>query len=170
MADLRNHALWAGLVVFTALVEATWLDVVRFQGVLPDLVLILVVYFALAQGEERAMWTGVLGGTFQDVIGNTGLGHHVICLVVVGFIVGKISHRLITDQPAVKAAFVFVAALLHGVLYTFIAYVMNPQMDALYALAATTVPKAFYTAIVTPLIFFGLDRTRQWNWRWQRGF
>ena len=156
-----TNAYWAALVIFTALVEATWLGLVRFQGVLPDLILVLVIFFALTRGEERAMFTGVVGGLLQDVAGDTGLGHHVLCLVVVGFVVGKVSHRLLVDLPAVKAGFVFLASIAHGILFTTIAYLQHPDMSALYTIGVNVVPSAFYTAVATPIIFFVLTRSKR---------
>ena len=92
---MRRNLLWAVIVVATALVQTTWLDAIRLQGVLPDLTLLLVVYFAIADGEERAMFTGVLGGLYQDVAGNAVLGHHIVCHVIVGYVAGRVAQRLI---------------------------------------------------------------------------
>jgi rod shape-determining protein MreD len=121
---------------------------------LPDLCLILVVYFAIADGEERAMFTGVVGGIYQDVASNTVLGHHVLCLVCVGYAVGRIATRLVTEHPAVKAGLVFVAGLTHGALFQSVLYIQNPDNGFIYPLATLTAPAAFYTALLTPFVFF----------------
>lgn len=154
----RTNAYWAILVVVTVLVEATWLGLIRIQGVMPDLILLLVVYFGINQGEERAMTTGLVGGVLQDVAGDTGLGHHVLCLVIVGFLIGQISHRLITDNPAVKTGLVFCASMIHAMIYVMVDYVQTPDIDALHMLAVSHVPRAFYTALATPIVFYLLDR------------
>jgi rod shape-determining protein MreD len=157
MQRFVRHSVWAAVVILAALIEATWLGVMRFQGVLPDLILLLVVFFGITEGEERAMFTGVMGGLFQDVASNSALGHHVLCLVVVGFVAGRMSHRLVTDHPAVQAATVFAAGLIHGLLFTTIAYIQNPQIGAINLMMTSVVPKAFYTALVTPLVFLAVN-------------
>jgi len=157
---MKKNLLWAVTVIAAALIQTAWLDAVRVQGVLPDLTLLLVVYFALADGEERAMFTGVLGGMYQDVAGNAVLGHHILCHVLVGYVVGRVAARLITEHPAVKTVFVFGASLLHGALFTAILYVQQPGgIRALHTLAASVIPEAFYTALVTPAVFFVLARS-----------
>jgi rod shape-determining protein MreD len=155
---LRRNLLWAALVVTTALVQTTWLGALRVAGVLPDLVLLLVVYFALAEGEERAMFTGVLGGLFQDVAGNAALGHHVLCLVIVGYATGRITLRLVTEHPAIKVGLVFCASLANGLLYATIGYGQRPDVGGWLVITAQVIPGAFYTALVTPLIFVVLER------------
>jgi rod shape-determining protein MreD len=156
---MRKNFIWAGTVLVLSLIETTWLSVVQVQGVLPSLVLLLVVYYALAEGEERAMFTGLLGGLLQDVQANSSLGHHIVCYVIVGYVAGRISTRLVTEHPAVKAGMVFFASVLNGVLYTLIQYVQTPHMRAFYYIGTSVVPSAFYTALFTPLVFFFLIRT-----------
>jgi len=151
---------WAFFVVLAALLEATWMRGLSVQGVVPDLVLVLVVYFAIAEGEERAMFTGLLGGMFQDVAANTPLGQHVLCLVIVGFVLGRMSQRLVTDNPYIKGAAVFLASLVHGNLFITIDYVQKVDIDAVYTMSFSLLPKAFYTAVTTPVIFFIMGRLR----------
>jgi len=155
---MRRNVFWAVLVAATALIQTTWLGAVRIQGALPDLTLLLVIYFALRDGEERAMWTGVLGGLFQDVAGNAVIGHNILCNVVIGYIVARVCQRLITDHHAVRVALVILACLARGVLYTLAFYVQNPDLAAVHHIVVTVVPGAFYTAICALFLFPVLDR------------
>jgi rod shape-determining protein MreD len=161
---------WAALVVAVALLETTWLEAVRVMDVVPDLTLLLVVYFAIANGPERAMFTGVLGGLFQDVARNAVLGHNVLCYVVVGYVSGRIATRLATEHPAVKSGLVFMASLALGLLSIIILYVQDPGISALNNIVARVVPGAFYTALFTPVLFFALDRSfRRSEWAFHGG-
>ena len=45
--DIRKNLLWAVAVIGAALMQTTWLDLIRLADVLPNLTLILVVYFAI---------------------------------------------------------------------------------------------------------------------------
>lgn len=152
-----RHLAWLATVIFFALVQTNWPEALKLQGVVPDLVLIMVVYYAIAEGEERAMFTGLVGGLYQDVAVHTVLGHHVICHVIVGYIAGRVSTRLITEHAAIKAGLVLLASLGQGLLFIFIQYVQQPQRGMLYPLLAVVVPCAFYTAVVAPILFLLLD-------------
>lgn len=154
---LKNIA-WVVVVVCAALVQTTWPDFLKIQGVTPELVLMLVVYFAIAAGEERAMFTGTLGGIYQDVASKVALGHNILCLVIVGYAVGRISTRLVTDHPAVKAGLVLLAGVAQGVLYTLVDYLQHPKDTPVIAtIVSVVVPAAFYTAVITPFVFIVLD-------------
>lgn len=155
---MRRNVLWLVIIIATALIQATWLEAVRVAGVVPDLILLLVVYFAIAFGEERAMYTGVIGGLFQDVANTTSIGHNVLCHVIVAYATGRIANRLVTENPWVKTGLVLCAALVHGLLHSALLYAAQPHLANLGDIIARIVPGGFYTAIVTPIVFFILDR------------
>lgn len=159
---MRKNITWIVVVIATALMQTTWLDAVRLQGVLPDLTLLLVVYYALSEGEERAMFTGLLGGVFQDVASNAVLGHHVLCLVIIGFCVGRMTTRLVTEHPAVKAGLVFVSAVIHGTIYVFVLHLQQPGTHVMNLFATSVIPGAFYSALVTPIVFYIVNRIMKW--------
>ena len=160
LMKMRHNLIWAGMVIVAALVEATWPQALSIQRVVPDLLVVLVVYFSITEGAERGMYTGVLGGIFQDVAGNTGIGHHVLGLFVIGYIVGRMASRLITDNPYVKTVTVLAAAVVHGVLYLVVEYVQKVDMNVVYMMAYSIIPHAFYTALVTPFVFLIAGRLR----------
>ena len=155
---MKKNVLWLVVVITAALVQTTLLDAIKLQGVLPDLMLLLVVYFGIADGEERAMWTGVVGGLYQDIAGDVVIGHHVLCNVIVGYAAGRIATRLITEHPAVKIGSVFFASIVYGLLDTSITYVQQPGVGAIRMIASSVIPSAFYTAILTPVVFWMLAR------------
>lgn len=150
---------WGLLVAATALLQTTWLDAIRVGGAIPDLTLLIVLYFALMEGEERAMATGALGGVFQDVAEDAVLGHNVLCNVLIAYAVGRLATRLVTEHPAVKAFIVLCACLVRGILYIAVLYVQRPDFTAFHHLAGTVIPGAFYSALCTPVVFLFLDRT-----------
>lgn len=150
---MKRNAAWFVLTVTAALLQTTWPDALKLQQVVPDLCLILVVYFAITDGEERAMFTGLLGGVYQDVASQAVLGHHVLGLVLVGYVAGRVGVRLITEHPVVKAGLVFAAGSANGVLFQSILYIQNPDNGFVYPLVTLAAPTAFYTALLTPIIF-----------------
>lgn len=157
---IHKNIIWVVLAIATALIQTTWLaeENFRVMGVSPNLVLLVVIYFAITEGEERAMFTGVLGGLFQDVGSDSVLGHHILCYVVVGFLSGRIAVRLITQHPAVKVGLVCIAGTVDGILYSGIASVQNAQWMMFSDLKRIVIPATLYTALLTPVVFFLMDR------------
>ncbi len=152
---MRKNITWLILVVVAALLQTNWPDFLRVQDVVPNLTLILVVYFALVEGEVRAMLTGLIGGIYQDVATESVLGHHVLCHVILGFIIGRLSTRLIADHPAVRVGLVFLAGFAHGFLYTIILFIQEPGTGAILTIITQVIPGSFYSALITLPCFVG---------------
>jgi len=155
---IREFLVWLVSIVFAALIQTNWPHLLRFQDVTPDIIMVLVVYFAVAYGEERAMFTGVIGGLYQDVAINTTLGHHVLCYVLIGYTIGRLATRLVSEHAAVKAGLVFLASFCQGLLFVMIQYGLQPQRGILYPIINNAAPIAFYSAVITPMVFFVVDR------------
>lgn len=155
---MTRNLCWFLVVVATALIQTTWPDALKLQNVVPNLTLIVVVYFAVADGQERAMYTGALGGIYQDVASNDILGHHILCLVIIGYAVGRFATRLVTEHPAVRVGLVFCAGMIEGILYAAILYIQNPNIGFVYTIATSVTPSAFYTALIAPIVFVALQR------------
>jgi rod shape-determining protein MreD len=150
---MAKNVIWFILVATLALLQSTWPESLKLQRVAPELVLMLVVYFAMVAGEERAMFTGLVGGIYLDVASHSVLGHHVLCFVAVGYVAGRVATRLITGHPAVKVGLVFAAGIVHGILFAAVAYLQNPGKTFVFPLITEVVPSAFYSALLSPLVF-----------------
>lgn len=164
---MRKHLLWVMVTILAAMLETTWLQHISLLRVVPDLTLLVVLYFAMNYGEERAMLTGAIGGIINDIASNETLGFYVLCHVVIGYAAARVSARLITEHPAAKATLVFCASIMFGLLDIAVRYVLDPSIPALNTIIAKVVPGSFYTALFTPVVFFLLDRMfrkpREWK-------
>ena len=78
--------------------------------------------------------------------------------LLVGYVVGRISTRLVTEHPAVKAGLVLCAALADGLLFTVIQYVQEPDLSVVRTILGTVIPGAFYVTLLTPVVFLLLGR------------
>ncbi len=148
------HILWILAILVLVIFQITWPGTLKIEGTVPNLPLIAIIYIALHYGEERAMIASIFAGLYLDVAANSSLGLHILCLVVPGFIFGRISARLISLHPAIKATLVFLATIMYGIIFNVISYFQNPYTNFLFTLIADTIPQAFYTAILTPIVFW----------------
>lgn len=152
------YLFWFLIVIAGSLLQTNWPAFLKFQEVSPDIVLVLVVYFAITFGENLAMFTALVGGLYLDVAINTTLGHHVFCYVLIGYFFGRISTRLITEHEAIKAGLVLLASMMQGILFCSIHYIQRPHVGMLHPLLSNALPAAFYSGLITPIIFLTLDR------------
>lgn len=108
MSGMR--ALLATVAVSVALVlQVTVFPYVAWQGVVPNLVLLVVVAAALVRGAQFAMLLGFAAGVLLDLAppADHVAGRWALALVVVGYVAGRVALDI---KPTVTAVVATVAA------------------------------------------------------------
>jgi rod shape-determining protein MreD len=111
----------AAVVAATALAIAVQTTLARFviRGtVAVDLVLVVVVYAALASGAVTGMLTGTFAGLLQDTLSSGGVvGIGGLAKTIVGFLAGIVATQFIVAQPLPRFVVFFGATLLHALVF-----------------------------------------------------
>lgn len=110
------------VVAGTALALALQTAVARFLSgglVIVDLVLVVVVYAALAAGPVTGLLSGTFAGFVQDALssgtGVVGIGG--LAKTIVGFLTGIIGTQFIIAQPPSRFVAFFLATILHATVF-----------------------------------------------------
>jgi rod shape-determining protein MreD len=112
---------FAGVVLATALAIALQTTLARFVisgTVAVDLVLVVVVYAALAAGPVTGLLAGTFAGLVQDTM-STGelVGIGGLAKTIVGFLAGVVGTQFIVTQPLPRFVVFFGSTLLHAVVF-----------------------------------------------------
>jgi rod shape-determining protein MreD len=109
----------AGVVLATALALALQTTVTRFfrGGLGVDLVLVVVVYAALAAGPVTGLLTGTFAGLVQDALSSGVIGIGGLSKTVVGFLAGIIGTQFIVAHSLPRFVVFFAASVLHAALF-----------------------------------------------------
>ncbi len=156
-----NRLAVVALSLFTALLlQVTVLARLPFLGAKPDLVLVTVVCFALADGPGTGMGAGFGVGLFADLLGSHTLGLLALILCVVGYAAGVIRSyfdRLSTFTPmAVVGGLTAVAVLAYAGIGALLG---DPRVDpdpVLRSLLLTSL----YDVVLTPFVFAAVTALR----------
>ena len=85
----RRFALGAATILTALLVQTTVITRLALPGSPPDLLLVLVVAFALVEGPLSGMATGFVAGVLADLMSDHEVGRIALAYVVVAFLVGQ---------------------------------------------------------------------------------
>ena len=109
------------LLVFSAFIgivlQDTVFNAISIAEGKPDIVLILVVFYALFHGHIHGGLLGVAFGLMEDLMTGRFIGLNAICKGLTGFIVGLMSERLYKNNFSIPVITVFVATFLHSIIY-----------------------------------------------------
>ena len=150
----RQSALVLGLLVLAALaVQTSQLLRFPFSSAKPDLLLALVYYFARYMGAVPGTLLGFGVGLLEDVTNPDALGLGALSKTTVGFLTGRYwaGRRVFKENRRAQALTLFVAVLLHDLLYLLFHSVGHP-LQFLILYARVSLPTAAYTAIFWPAV------------------
>ncbi len=133
-------ALAAALALQTTLAGLT----IRGAGSV-NLVLVAVVYVALAYGPVTGLLAGTAGGLAQDALAGAIVGIGGLSKTLIGFVVGVLSAQFIVSQPLPRFVMFVGATFVHELCF-----------QALYALVESRGVSMQYSAVFTQAIVNGV--------------
>jgi rod shape-determining protein MreD len=113
------RAAWVLLATALALTLQTTLARFVIRGtVAVDLVLVVVIYAALASGPVTGLLTGAFAGLVQDALSSGGvIGIGGLAKTVVGFLAGVVGTQFIVTQSLPRFVVFFGSTIVHGVVF-----------------------------------------------------
>lgn len=120
---MRSQYILSLLIFFPVLlIQTTVVPLISINGVIPDLVLILLVFYAVRQGQIYGTVLGFIYGFFFDLITGSLLGSAMLSKTLTGFIAGYFYNENKQDLYFKSYAFALVVLLcgvIDSIIYSF---------------------------------------------------
>lgn len=148
---LPRFLLGAATVLTAILLQTTVIAVLPLPGAAPDLLVVLIVAYALVEGPLQGMTTGFVAGVLVDALADHQLGRLALAYALVGYLAG-----LIHDDTERSTLVPFAAVALGGAvgLLTFAAEGMllgDPRIS-LSAVVSSLFSSVPYDVVLTPFV------------------
>jgi rod shape-determining protein MreD len=109
---------WIGLGLATALaIQTTLVQMIAGTGAPLDLVLIVVLVVALANGPRAGLWTGTVGGLLQDALSGGVIGMGGLAKTLVGYLGGQFAAQFMVTRLWHKGLVFVGGSFLHAGLF-----------------------------------------------------
>jgi rod shape-determining protein MreD len=145
--------LWIVLAALAAvLLQTTLLPLIFPMHAAPDLVLLLVIFFALQRQTTLSLWVAFLAGLAQDVLSGSPLGLNAALLLCVGYGIGLLRGTLFKENLTAQ---VLIMVLLTWAYQFGIYYWLNRVLHAdlpTSLWAGRTALMSLYHAVLGPLV------------------
>lgn len=148
---VQRFLLGAVSLVTVLLLQVTVVTRLPVPGAPPDLVLLLVVAFALAEGPLAGMITGFVAGLLADTLADHQLGRLALAYAIVGYVTG-----LLQDDTERSTLQPFGAVALGGLIalmaFTVEGALLGDPRVGLHAVLRAAVSSVPYDVLLTPFI------------------
>lgn len=139
-------------------IQTTIMPLVSIGGIMPDLILIILVYYGITQGQIYGTVFGFIYGFLFDLITGSLLGSSMIPKIVAGFTAGYFSSENKRDQYLISFNFsliILLCSLVDSTIYSFfsavdlslgifIVFFQNSLLPSIYTAVLGLVLMIFY--------------------------
>ncbi len=158
---MRSEYIVSILLFFPLLViQTTVVPFISINGVVPDLILIFLVFYTLKGGQIYGMLLGFLYGFLFDVITGSLIGSAMLSKTLVGFIAGYFyneNKQEIYFKSYSFALIVLLCSVVDSVIYSFFSAVDLSKNILLLFFEQGMLP-GFYTAVVSLVVIIFYPR------------
>lgn len=160
---MKNSYLISILLFIPVLIiQTTVIPLISIGQIIPDLILILLVYYSITEGQIYGTVLGFVYGLVFDLVTGSLLGSTMIAKTVAGFVAGYFSSENKIDIYLMFFNFgmiVFLAALVDQIIFSFFsAFDISSNIFLIFFQNAFL--PAFYTALLGMIIIIFTPKKR----------
>ena len=109
----RKCGIVAAWAVCLFVLQTSFLPLIAYRGISPDLMLLLVVSFAFLHGARYGSLMGFCAGLLNDLAMGTFFGINIFSRTIIGFVCGRFSDQVFKDQILLPIFAALVATLVN---------------------------------------------------------
>lgn len=155
------RVLFGGLLLFSALLQATFIPALGVFSVYPDFALVLLLIWSSVRGAAEGMVWAVGLGLWLDLLTLDPLGTHAIALLAVAAMGGAVRGRLFRSGAILPVLAVIVATLAYDLALVVIHILQGGQVDVAGAMRLALL-NALLNALLVPVLYGLLALIERW--------
>ena len=146
------------LLFFAAVLQASFLPAFGLIQARPELVITLVVIWAVLRGVREALPWAFIGGLLLDLFSQMPLGTAALALVLIAFCSSVGEATVLRTNFLLPTIIVFWATVLYQLLYLFLMRTHQVPVEWVGTLRHSVVPSALLSAACAPPAYWLLSR------------
>jgi rod shape-determining protein MreD len=155
---MRSSLLFLTVGMLSLLLQTTFLHLLPLGPIVPDLILVLCVYWGLYYPSVAAVLGSFALGYSVDVISSPILGLNAFAMSLVFLAVYLSSRSIWLHNPMVSAIVVFLASLIKGAAFVLVWAVFLSMEGIWIGAARYIIMEALIAALLAPFVFALLRR------------
>jgi len=140
--------IWLGLIVVMTIIQSTLLPLVAINGIYPDILLIMVISYALLSGKEKGVGMGFFAGLLQDLSFGSVFGIYTLSKLATGYFLGMAERKVFKEHIILPVAAVAVGTVLSGLILTMVLLLIGHEANILVAFINNILPQALYNLVI----------------------
>lgn len=140
--------IWLIVIVVTIILQSTLLPLIAVNGIYPDILLIVVVSYALFSGKEKGVGMGFFAGLLQDLAFGSVFGTNTLSKLAVGYFFGLAERKVFKEHVLLPVATTAVATVFNAFSICAILFVLGYKIDIIRSIGNNILPLTLYNVII----------------------
>jgi rod shape-determining protein MreD len=153
-----EHLLIPLLALVAVVLQTTVISQIAVGGVGPDLVFLMVLFFALQRDTTLGLWTAFGLGLLQDIAGGGPLGLNAMILLCVAYAIGYVRRHFFKENVSAQVLMILIFTLFQQFLFFFWLNTLLGTSFRFQAWIGRALVMSAYHVILGPLLFRMLSR------------
>lgn len=141
------------LIITAIMLQSTLLQRFSIAGVVPDVSLILLIFFANRQGSMQGQISGFASGLIQDFLSTAPLGFYAFIRTIIGFLYGLSKGKFFVDPILLPIILVVVGTLFKAVFTGVLGLFFIPPESMEPVFGQKLWIELGFNALVSPFLF-----------------
>ena len=159
---MRRHLQSAAIVLVLVVLQATFIPLVSIGGVVPDILMVWVVYNGIRRGQIEGVTAGFLVGLMQDLVTTQFFGLAAFSKSIAGFLAGYFFNENKTAVTLGSYRYLLIlglCSLVHNLAYYTI-FLLGLDSSESLTVITLSMSSTAYTMAVGSLLMFVFSRMR----------
>jgi rod shape-determining protein MreD len=159
---MRRHLQSAVIVLVLVVLQATFIPLLSMNGVVPDVLMLWVVYNGIRRGQIEGVTGGFLAGLLQDLVTTQFFGLGALSKSLAGFLAGYFFNENKTGLTLGTYRYLLIlglCSLVHNLAYYTI-FLLGTEASGGLTVITLSLTASVYTVAVGTLPMFGFSRIR----------
>lgn len=156
-----RFVLMAFFFVVSLVLESTLFNHLTVAGVKPDLILVLVVLYAMLHGSREGAIVGLMGGLMQDLMLGRFIGLNFLAKLLTGLIFGVLEYKIYKESILIAAVALIFGTLFHESLIWILGLFAGFSRNYITVFKDIIFPAVVYNSCLAPFIYGRFYRSSQ---------
>ena len=159
---MRRKITAAILVLFCFLLQTTVFHALAFNGIVPNLLIILTASYGFMRGKKAGLITGFFSGILLDIFFGSLIGFYALIYMWVGYMNGSFRKIFFPEDIKLPMFMIILSDLIYGILSYCFFFLLRSRFAVDHYFLHIILPEAVYTILVSLFLYPLILKLNTW--------
>lgn len=150
---MRRKLVVAILILFCFLLQSTVFQSLSFNGISPNLLIVLTAACGFMRGEKEGLVIGFFCGLICDIFYGDVIGFYALINMYIGYLNGKFSGVFYPEDIKLPMGLIIISDLSYGLICYVFLFLLRGKLNFPYYFLHIILPEMVYTTVITLFLY-----------------